>query len=526
LAAARVRTFTVEQIARRLDDAFRLLTGGSRTALPRQQTLRATLDWSYNLLTDPERALLRALSVFAGGWTVEAAEAVHGADADADADTAGWLDQLVNKSWVGAEERPAGMRYTMLETVRQYAHEKLVSAGEEGLTHGRHLAYYAGLANAAESHFVGGLEERRWHTRLAADVDNLRAALSWAAATGDWRSVLGGDADVESLGAWSSETLLFRLLLELLLDHGYRRDVQQWLDAAILSNPDVDDRARWFGLQLMGVLLIYTGDVSGAMAWWRKSGEQAYRLENEELIAYSDSLIGLVTPDYGQARALLERVIQWAQQAGRKRPEAFAACVLGGRMGLHGEYERATAMLERGLELGYETGHRPVINQALWRLGQVWLERGDYARAHTLLAECVAMIRDMPLSHQLTPLVDLGTASLYRGDVAQARDAIREFIPFAYGMDNLERVAQGLVLAAGVAQAVGKLPEAARLLGAAAAIRRDHHTHGFGERELFAEYDRRLPAVREAMAPADFERAWAEGQMLTLREAIAEALAL
>jgi ATP/maltotriose-dependent transcriptional regulator MalT len=195
-------------------------------------------------------------------------------------------------------------------------------------------------------------------------------------------------------------------------------------------------------------------------------------------------------------------------------------------MGLHGDYEQATALLEKSLELAHETGLRDITVHALWRLGQVWLERGDYARAHALLAECVAMIRDTPLSHRLTPLVDLGTVGLYRGDVAQARDALREFIPFAYGMDNLERVAQGLVLAAGVAQAGGELVRAARLLGAAAAIRRDHHTHGVDVRELFAEYDRRLPAVREAMAPADFERAWAEGQMLTLREAIAEALAI
>jgi hypothetical protein len=155
----------------------------------------------------------------------------------------------------------------------------------------------------------------------------------------------------------------------------------------------------------------------------------------------------------------------------------------------------------------------------------VWLERGDYARAHTLLAECVAMIRDMPASHQLTPLVDLGTAGLYRGDVAQAREAFREVLPYQYGRDNLERVAQGLVLAAGVAQAGGELVRAARLLSATAAIRREHHTHGVAEGELFAEYDRRLPVVRAALDPAEFDRAWAEGEQMTLDQAVAYALA-
>jgi ATP/maltotriose-dependent transcriptional regulator MalT len=236
--------------------------------------------------------------------------------------------------------------------------------------------------------------------------------------------------------------------------------------------------------------------------------------------------VGGYTPDYGQAKALLERVIRWAQQTGQKRPEAYAVCSLGHRMSLHGDYEQATAMLEKGPGLAHETGRRAITVLALWRLGQVWLERGDYARAHTLLAECVAMIRDTPLSHRLTPLVDLGTVGLYRGDVAQAREALREYIPYQYARDNLECVAQGLVLAAGVAQAGGELVRAARLLSAAAAIRREHHTHGVFERELFAEYDRRLPAVREAMAPADIERAWAEGQKLTIQEAIAEALAI
>jgi non-specific serine/threonine protein kinase len=428
----------------------------------------------------------------------------------------------VGKSLVGVEAHPTGTRYRMLETIREYAHGKLVDAGEEELMRQRHLAYYAGLAKAVQSHFPGGPEERRLYSLLSADVDNVRVAMNWAATTGDWRSILGRATDVENLGAWIYYIPLYRLLL----NNGYWRDVQQWIGVAILSNPEVDDRLRWFGLQKMGDLLNGTGDVSGAMAWWRQAAELAYRLEDEDLMAYTDSLIGWFNPDYGQAKALLERVIRWAQQAGRKVPEAFAASALGYRMGLQGDFERANAVLEKGLELGYETGHGPVSNQALWRLGQVWLEQGDYARAHTLLAECVAMIRDTPALHQLTPLVDLGTAGLYRGDVAQARDALREVLPYQYGRDNLERVAQGLVLAAGVAQALGKLPEAARLLGAAAAIRRDHHTHGVAERELFAEYDRRLPAVQAAMDPVDYEQAWAEGQKLTIKEAIAEALSI
>ena len=135
----------MEQIAARLDDRFRLLTGGSRTALPRQQTLRALIDWSYDLLSEPERLLLRRLSVFVGGWTFEAAEAVC-----SDLDVLSLLEQLVNKSLVVMEETQGQARYTMLETIRQYARDKLVESGEAAALRDRHFDYFLQLSEQAE----------------------------------------------------------------------------------------------------------------------------------------------------------------------------------------------------------------------------------------------------------------------------------------------------------------------------------------------------------------------------------------
>jgi non-specific serine/threonine protein kinase len=179
LAAARARVLAVEQIAARLDDRFRLLTGGSRTALRRQQTLQATLDWSYQLLSDEERTLLRRLAVFAGGFTVEAAEALGAGGSIRAFDVLDRLGALVDKSLVVAEDAGAHARYRLLETIRQYAADRLLEADEVGSVRDRHRDWYFALAVRAEPELSGsGMEE--WLERLEAEHDNLRAALAWS----------------------------------------------------------------------------------------------------------------------------------------------------------------------------------------------------------------------------------------------------------------------------------------------------------------------------------------------------------
>jgi non-specific serine/threonine protein kinase len=187
LAAARVKALSVEQIALRLDDRFRLLTGGSRTSLPRQQTLRAAIDWSYNLLSGPERVLLQRLSVFVGGWTLEAAEfvcvanvgAIHPLKGDFESPLLDTLAHLVDKSLVVAETHEGAARYRLLETVRQYAREKLLDAGESEQVRERQLTYFVRLAEQAEP-MLNTAQRAKWIVRLETEHDNLRAVLEWA----------------------------------------------------------------------------------------------------------------------------------------------------------------------------------------------------------------------------------------------------------------------------------------------------------------------------------------------------------
>ncbi len=174
LAAARVTVFSAEQIATRLDDRFKLLTGGSRTALPRQQTLRATIDWGYDLLSEDERTLLRKFSVFAGGWTFEAAEAVC-----SELDVLNLLTQLVNKSLVIVVQEESGeIRYHLLETVRQYARDKLLEMGEAVQARNSHFEYFFELVRTAGPKLKGN-EALAWVLRLEQEYDNIRAAISW-----------------------------------------------------------------------------------------------------------------------------------------------------------------------------------------------------------------------------------------------------------------------------------------------------------------------------------------------------------
>ena len=178
LAAARVRLLSVDQIAARLSDSFRLLTGGSRTVLPRHQTLKALIDWSYNLLLPVERTLLVSLSVFSGGWTLEAAEAVCGLKDQIEVFPL--LAQLVDKSLVLAvQEGSADTRYRLLETIRQYAREKSIELAGSERVRDRHLDYFLMLARRARPH-LRSKEQSAWLDRLDIELDNLRLALEWS----------------------------------------------------------------------------------------------------------------------------------------------------------------------------------------------------------------------------------------------------------------------------------------------------------------------------------------------------------
>ena len=222
LAAARVRALSVAQIAALLEDRFHLLTGGSRTAPFRHQTLAAALDWSYALLSQVEQKVLQRLSVFAGGWTLEAAEAVCAGEGVGAADVLDVLSRLIDKSLVVADKRQAELRYHLLETIRQYAGEKLAGAGAENTTRAIQLGYYVKWAETAMPH-LNGAEKMAGLNRFESEHDNIRASLQW--------SQVSIDGQEEGLRL-ASATVPFWI------PHGYYSEGRTWLAALLAQKAD------------------------------------------------------------------------------------------------------------------------------------------------------------------------------------------------------------------------------------------------------------------------------------------------
>lgn len=505
LAAVRVRAFSVEELAARMDDVFHLLTGGSRTALPRHQTLRATIDWSYSLLSEPERALLRKLTVFAGGWTLEAAEEMND-----DAETSALLVHLVEKSLVVLDEGDAGTRYRLLQTIRQYALEKLAEAGEVTQTRQRHLEVFTRLAEAAGLH-LGDAAQVLWLDRLEAELDNIRSALEWTAHRNDTRA---GERLID--GIWWFWFLRAHL-----------NEAIKWISEIMLADHVVDTDIRVRANTWLAWLGTHKGDITKSRVWIDAAAAQVRKLGDTSLLNLVLCGQGLLAMNFQVATRSLDEAIQIAQQSGCKREEARALWVLGARMRREGDPRRAEEVLTRGLALAREVGDRYFCSQILLKLGVRALDRADYERARALLEESVTFSRELGAPVAIADsLIDLGTLGVRQRDFDLARPAIKECLGTYAKTDNVNRLAQCVSMAAGIASALGHIDVAARLLAAVATARGNAPRRMEYNSTMYEEYDRLLPYVCAELDPVAFERAWAAGQRMTLNQAIQEALAV
>jgi len=339
LAAARLRMLPVEQIAARLDNAFRLLTGGSRTALPRHQTLQALIDWSYDLLTPSEAALLRRLSVFSGGWTLEAAEAICSGGQVPAGELFELLAHLIDKSLVlvTQSEHSRLARYRLLETLRQYTAARLAASGEADAVRERHAAYYFALAEAGAPASPGGPTDMGWLNGLESENDNLRAALSWSlSAMGAGPSVQwGGSGDIRTT-AWALNRL------------GWA--ARERGDFALA-------RAR-----LDQSLAVYRelGDLTG-IAWTANTLGEVLVMQNEA----------------AAAQPILEEGLALARELGETTAVSWALNHLGHVAQLQGDYERATQLQQASLEMSQAHDHDTGVAWALHGLGESALAQRD-----------------------------------------------------------------------------------------------------------------------------------------------------
>src|SRR3989441_2787908 len=303
LAAVRLKVLSLEQVAARLNDRFHLLTGGSRTALPRQQTLRATIDWSYDLLPDSERALLRRLAVFVGSITLEAAEVVCAGPPIATPDILDLITQLVGKSLVQAEESPIEARFRLLETIRQYGLSKLLEAGEAEPVRQRHRDWFIGWAERAEPELEGP-DQTRWLNRMEVALDNLRAAFDWLPRDGD---------DEGRLRLATAMGAFWR--------HGRLSEGRDRLDRALRESKG-SSNVRAKGLVWASLLAGYQGDLARAVPLGQ-AGLEAYRtLGDCRGSAFALQTLGrtpVLADDYTLAKSCLDQSLALFAEGGESR---------------------------------------------------------------------------------------------------------------------------------------------------------------------------------------------------------------
>jgi ATP/maltotriose-dependent transcriptional regulator MalT len=474
------------------------------------------LDWSYELLSEGEKRLFGRLSVFAGGWTLEAAEAVGSGEGVEESDVLELLSGLVEKSLVLAEASgDGGLRYRLLEPVRQYALERLEVSGEAGALRRRHAESFLALAEEAEQK-LRGPKQATWLDRLEDEHDNLSVALSWAIERGE------AELGLRLAGA------LWRFWRR----RGHYDEGRRWLEEALAkdgrTSAGVSAAARAKALEAVGWLAYEQGDADRMAAAAQEGLKLSARAEIE--VSSVTSLLRLLGSsarmrgDYERATQLYEESLALSRGAGDRWSIAWSLLNLGNVLSDRGDYERATQLYEEGLAMSRKLGDTEMILWYLNNLGYELLLQGGYERAAALNEEAAALLREQGHKGDLQyPLDNLGWAALLRGDHERAKASYEENLRLYRELGSKLISAESLEGLACIAGTEGKTRWAARMFGAAQAMR---EALGYQQpsraRALREPY---LAAARSRLDEASWEAAFAEGQSMTFAQAVEYALA-
>lgn len=445
LAAARIKMLSVEQISKRLDDRFRLLTGGARTALPRQQTLRALIDWSYDILTEKERLLLRRLSTFAGGWTLEATEEVCAGDSIEAFDVLDLLTQLVNKSLVIVMEHSQSgeTRYRMLETIRQYAREKLLEVGGSESIRDKHLAYFVKLVEQAEPELYRS-NQVFWLNKLDDELDNLRMAMEWALtasvqsglqiASIPWRFWNARGYPTE-LGDWFKQLLERHFTTDILharalaiysiwhFQRGNFSETLQFAEQSLQMARTLSDRqTEAFSLNFLGAFILLQGNVREGMTLLEQ-GLAIYRTLGDK-IGQADTLRFMaVHRGLSESRIdLSEEAIRLYRELGDLYGVTVSLIELARLTMWEGDFFSPAPMLEEAIMTSRQLGSQTSEEEALLTYGTLAYWRGNYEGAVALYEEAIGISEKIGDHYQnLWGRVHEAYAVLCQGDLQKAR---------------------------------------------------------------------------------------------------------
>jgi predicted ATPase/DNA-binding CsgD family transcriptional regulator len=523
LAAARVGTLSLEQISKRLEGSLELLTHGGRTVSARQRTIRGTLDWSHQLLSEPERKVFRRLSVFAGGWTLEASEVVVSGESIGQSEVIELLSRLVKKSLVIAEltADSSAVRYRLLNSIRQYALEKLDDSGKIEDVMQAHAEYFLALAEEAEPELIGP-REAEWFERLEEELDNFRAALSWASEHGEAELGLRLAGALGSFWFWE----------------GHYDEGRRWIEGALTQEGPTSALVRAKALGAASLLASALNDYARA----KGAAEEGLRLSKESETENSRrpffvwnnptpfflnrlANVAMEEGDPERATALSEESLELSRQANEVQGTVWSLLILAIAATLRADYERAERLYAEGLSLAQE------LNSAYARFlyfenwGWTALLRGDPARATLLIEEAVGLAGERKRGFMgllSRPLDNLGWAALVGGELGRAKAQFAENLARSKVRGDKRTLLMSLEGLACVAEAEGEDLRAGRLFGTAKAL-----MGAIGYRlapQEMAVLEPYRASVRSRLGEADWEKSLAEGGAMGLDQAAAYAL--
>ena len=510
LAAARIKLLSPQAMSSRLSNPLKFLTGGARDLPERQRTLRGAIAWSHALLDEDEQALFAKLSVFSDGCALEAVEAICDPVGDLFVDVLEGLSSLLDKSLLRQEEMvEEEPRFVMLETIREYARERLELSGEAEEIRRMHAEYFLALAEQGASE-QQGLEETAWLERLDLEHDNMRAALSWMLESEE------AEPGLRLSGA----------LWRFWWMRGHYSEGRRWLEEALAK----DGRAsavRAKALEAVGWLADDQGDIDRAVAAAEEGLSLSARVKIESSVTASFlRMLGSAAYVHGnheQAARLYEESLALSREARDERGVASSLLQLGNVSGDRGNHEGAKTFYEEGLALSRKLDDKALLASALISVGAEFLLQGDPERGAMLNEEAAELYRERGnRGHLQYALDNLGWAALMRGDQQQAQELHRESLALSRQLGDKLVAAEALEGLACSASARGEAKRVARLFGAAEALR-----EAVGYRQEPREQALREPylvAARPRLSKARWDAAWAEGRRLGFEEAIAYAL--
>ncbi|HLY25104.1 MAG TPA: adenylate/guanylate cyclase domain-containing protein [Aggregatilineales bacterium] len=518
LAAARVAVFSPEQIATRLGDRFMLLTGGSRTALPRQQTLRALIDWSYDLLSEPERALLRGLSVFAGGWTFEAAEAVCN-DSDNGIDVMTLLPNLVNKSLVVVDDSGVDRRYRLLETIRQYARDRLFEANEAAAARDKHLSFFVRYTGQAEI-ALRGSDIVVWLDRLEIEADNVRAALEWGLEqhpeeTLDLANHIGTYWTIRGEGGRNHETGWLQSLV-----------------ARVAALPPVEGeaarnriRARSLGLSNAAYITIRLGDSTTGRALADEAITLARLVDSPEVLGFALAMYILSSRFLGDLDGARHAVDEASVLAKQLNDKTYMGMNLVARAWIDngsGDPARLQAYLAEARSL-INVVQGTAAYSFFFSFATIARLSGNLDEARMYLQNAVVLLPQFK-SKQNDAMIysELAHVERQAGNLDKALDSYRNTILRWKDLGHRAAIANQLECFAFIARAQDQFERTAKLLGAADLLR-DATGAPMTDYER-VEYDGEIAALRAQLDQPTFEAEWAAGRAMTMDEAVQYAI--